>query len=152
MNIPTYQSELLQVKAYRILRNHVLDALAKSGLSTTEWAILGIVYERKDGMRLSELAATLDVEAPFVTAVTNDLQKKELIEIIIHPKDRRAKLLFITKKSKSLVPKVEESLKSMLKELLSGTTKEDMDTYRKVLETIVKNSQKVNLKGGEKNA
>ena len=98
MKIPTYTTSLYQVKAQRILRDKVTHALSDYELSSTEWTILGQIYEHKDGIRLSELAIMLGVEAPLITNLIERLVKKELVQKHAHPRDKRAKLLFLTKK------------------------------------------------------
>lgn len=145
MNLPTYKSGLLQVKAYRILQLRVTNTLAKFGLSTNEWAILGYLSENKDGKRLSEFASLLQVEAPFITALSETLEKKKLVVRHPHPQDKRAKLLFLTTAGRSLVPQVESSIREKLSNLLQGVSAEELRSYQKVLEAIISNSPK----GGE---
>lgn len=143
MNQPTYKSGLLQTKAYRILRGCVNEILEKYSLSTPEWGLMGQVTEKKDGVRLSEVAGALDVEAPMITVLADQLEKKGLIDRHNHPQDRRAKLLFLTKKGSGTVVEVEALLQKKLRELLQGLTQEDMVIYSKVLETIIANSSRM---------
>lgn len=139
MNIPTYTSGILQVKAYRILQAHVSEKLNLFQLNSTEWSILGLIFENKNGIRHAEIAKILNVETPLVTMMVNGLEEKKLVERLNHPKDKRAKLLFLTPKGKNLIPEVESSLRETLSKILQGISPEELMTYRKVLETIVNN-------------
>ncbi len=142
MSVPTYKSSLYQVKANRILRDIATKALAPFFLTPTEWAILGQLSENKGGMRLSEMAGVLGVEAPLVTIVIEHLLKKELVEKLPHPRDKRAKLLFLTRKGQDLLPHVEVVLDKKLRQVLVGITEEEVAHFFKVLEMIVKNGSK----------
>ena len=142
MRFPTYKSSLYQVKANRILREIVTRALAPFSLTATQWAILGQLSESKDGMRLSEMAEVLGVEAPLVTTLIDQLVIKNLVEKHAHPRDKRAKLLFLTRKGQDLLPQVEIVLDEKLRKAVLGTTPEEVLSYFKVLEVIVKNGVK----------
>lgn len=143
MTIPTYKSGILQVKAYRILQARVSKTLGTFQLNPTEWSILGLIFENNNGIRHSELAKMLQVETPLITMLVNGLVEKELVERHNHPTDKRAKLLFVTQKSKTLIPQVEKVLSETLLQLLNGLTQKDMTIYKKVLEVIVTNASLV---------
>lgn len=142
MTIPTYKSGILQVKAYRILQLHVSQTLEKFGINPTEWSILGLIYTQTDGIRFSSIADILQVERPLITMLVNGLESKGLVERHAHPKDKRAKLLFLTKKGATLVPQIEQKLREVLYKLLAGVSQDDLEAYRRVLEAIIANNQK----------
>ncbi len=139
MTFPTYKSGVLQVKAYRILQMRVSQILGRFQLNPTEWSILGITFENSNGIRLTEIAALLNVETALITILVNELEQKKLVERHPHPKDKRAKLLLITHKGKHLIPRVEEKVKEELDILLKGITTSELNTYRMVLQTIISN-------------
>ncbi len=141
MNTPTYTSGLLQVKAYRILQSQVSNSLERYGLSPTTWSILGLINENQDGIRLSEIASNINVEAPHITTLVDQLQNMAIVEKHDHPTDKRAKLLFLTSKGKSLISPVEGNLNQVLLKLLNGVTESELGAYQTVLETIVKNAE-----------
>jgi DNA-binding MarR family transcriptional regulator len=139
MNVPSYRSSILLTRAYRVLRAHVYDCLEEFELNPTEWSLIGTVYESKDGVRLSQVAASLGVKAPLITLLVDNLVKRDILKRISNPVDARAKLLVITPSGKSLVKTVERSLNKALLPLLGGLSEQDMLAYQKVLEAIIKN-------------
>ena len=139
MNIPTYLSGTLQVKAYRILRSHVYNCLSEYDLNPSHWSLLGIVVQADDGVRLAKVAELLGFKAPLITLMANELIDRNLIKRIPHHSDARAKLLVITPEGKHFVAKVEQTLNAQLRILLKGLSMEDMATYHKVLVTIIEN-------------
>lgn len=143
MTVPIYQHNLYQLRAQRVLRDRTSTVLAQYQLTTTEWIILGQIFEHKDGIRLAELATLLGVEAPLITNVVDGLVEKELVEKHAHPRDRRAKLIFLTKKGHELLPGVEALLQEEMRTLTKGVSEEEIAMYLKVLQLIIKNSRKV---------
>lgn len=139
MNQPSYKSGLLQVQAYRVLRSKVSQTLDKYDLTTTEWSLLGLIYDRR-GLWGSEIALALGVEPPMVTQLVEHLLKRDLVKTQVDSEDRRAKLILLTKKSRVLVPQVEQALTQTLSDILLGVVPEDLLAYQRVLETIVKNA------------
>ena len=142
MHIPTYLTGAIFAKSYKALREAVTKGLAKHGLSPTAWTFLGAVAHAPNGMRLVELAERLGVKAPFVTALAHDLVERGLVERAQHQFDKRAKLLVLTRKGKQFVADVESDVEAELRTLLVGLSDEDLRAYQKVLETIVRNSDR----------
>jgi DNA-binding MarR family transcriptional regulator len=139
MNIPSYKSSILLTKAYRVLRLRVYASLQEYELNPTQWSLIGIVNDSKDGIRLSEVASVLGVKAPLITTIVHTLSKRGILNRIPNQIDARAKLLVITPKGKTLVKEIENSLTTTLSSLLGNLTKEEMLVFQKVLETIIKN-------------
>jgi hypothetical protein len=54
----SYDYSILLTKAYRILRSKVCDVLVEYDLIPTHWSLIGVVYNAKTGITLSD-AATL---------------------------------------------------------------------------------------------
>ena len=45
--LTTYNTGIVQAKAYRAMRISLTNALKKYNLSMSEWALLGTIYDRK---------------------------------------------------------------------------------------------------------
>ena len=140
--LTTYRMGLLQARAYRVLKKYSSDELFAADLSTLDWALLGLLYDEPKGFRLSKVALLLGIEAPFVTEIVRELKRKGYISQMLDPKDSRAKIVVLTEKGKDFVPVFDKTLRSRLKYLLSGVSPKDLYGYIKVLDTIVKNSEK----------
>ncbi len=143
MNIPTYLSGALFMKAYRLLRLNVTGCLSQFGINPTSWVLLGIIRETKDGIRLAEVANIMNVKAPLITTLVHDLIAKEMIELLPHHTDKRVKLLLLTPAGKVYIKKVEAALEQSLQGILAGTTDTDLSGFEAVLEAIVRNSTDV---------
>lgn len=138
--LTTYGIGLIQTKAYRILNQQTAQALKKHKITPVDWALLGLLYESKTNLRMSELATKLGVEAPFITERGLILKKLGLINIASLPnQDKRVKYITLTKKAKDKVPDIETELIKAMRPLLHGASLKDAIGYKRILETILKN-------------
>jgi DNA-binding MarR family transcriptional regulator len=140
MTKATYLSGTLQVKAYRVLQDYVSKEIKKFGINTTQWFILGQISQVKT-IRPADIAGMLKVEAPLITSLADDLVNKGLVNKKLDSKDKRVRLLGLTKKGTQLVPKIESNLQTSLGTLLAGLSADELKIYHKVLGTIVSNDQ-----------
>lgn len=140
MNKASYKSGLLFTQAHQAVRARVHTILNKYELTPSYWAILGTAVEASDGIRLSNVAKQMNVKAPLVTMLTNDLIERDLINRLPHHSDGRAKLLVPTAKGKQLAKKIEIELSDEIKALMNGITDAEAAVFQKTLETILKNA------------
>lgn len=145
-NRTTYRAGLLQAKVYRALKCYTGEKLAPYGITTMDWAFLGLLQDNVEGMRLSALAEELGVEAPFVTVLFAKMRKMDLIDSKQDLKDSRAKNIFLTTKGKQFIPKIESIVYEEMKIFIEGISKSDLLTYITVLEQMKENSKKVTVK------
>ena len=94
------------------LRN--LDAIytqqiESMGLTVVEWYIMRTLYE-EDGQMASRLADAVGRAATSFTPILDKLQDKGYIERRPHPSDRRAILVYLTRKGRSIEEEVKASL------------------------------------------
>lgn len=138
-NRTTYRVGLLQAKAYRILKRRTTELLSHEGLSTIEWALLGLLHD-EGSLGSSAIARMLLVEQPFVTVMTAKLIKLGFVERSRDPDDARAKRYALTRAGSAFVEKTEQQLRDGVRGLFSGASARDIAGYIAVLETIVGNA------------
>jgi DNA-binding MarR family transcriptional regulator len=141
LGLSTYKTGLLHAKSYRILKNKTSFFLEPFDMSTIDWALLGLLFEQKEGLRLITIAETLGVEAPFITAMVDELEEKGYVSREADTKDKRAKIIKLTLKGRTFVPKIESDLRIEMKGLLKGLSLPDILGYLKVMESIIANSK-----------
>lgn len=130
--LATYNIGIIQTKAYKHLRLETSKALKPYELSATEWAVLGLIFER-EGIRSSDLIEILYFKKPLLAKTILKLEKKDLIDKEEFSEDKRVKRLFLTKKSRELIPIIEHDVRLKMRDLISNITKEDFQIYLKVL-------------------
>lgn len=138
----SYQSGLLFTQAHKLVRFRIYDVLEPYDLNPSYWSILGATVNNPDGIQPAAVAEVMDVKAPLVTMLSNDLIEKGLIKRIPHPTDKRAKLLIATPEGKKLRGKLEQLLEVEINSLLDGLTASEVATFEKALGKIIENSAK----------
>lgn len=142
-NRTTYRVGLLQTKAYRALKQSTAIALSQFNISTIDWALLGLLYDNKEGLEQSSIASELGVEKPFVTTRTKDLANKGYVEFEKSKQDTRVKFTHLTKQGIKFVDEVEKHLRSESKDMLKGVSIKDIASYLLFLEKIIENSKDI---------
>ena len=140
---PTYRAGLLQAKAYRILKQNTSKILEPYDLSTLDWALIGILYDSKDGRRMSTLATLLGVEPPLISRMVGRLEKKGIMRQKKDGEDTRAKVVTLMAEGRKLVGRIEKVLRKEIKSLFVGASPKDILHYLYVLEKIVENEGKI---------
>lgn len=141
--VTTHTVGLLQAKAYRILKHTTNDALKDFHISPLEWSFLGLLHDQPKGLRARELAELLGVEPPFITVVVKKLKLQKMLNIIVDPADKRAKVISLSKTGEKFIPKVEAHLRSVTDPLIKGLNRLELLAYIKVLHTIVRNHERI---------
>lgn len=133
-------SGMLFTRAHKAVRARIYKALEKYELNPTYWSIFGATLNAPEGIRLARVAELLDVKAPMVTVIADELIERGFIARIPHHTDGRAKLLIVTPKGKKIAQKIEAELDQEIQNLLIGASPEELISFQKTLEIIIANS------------
>lgn len=134
----TYQTGILQARAYRNLRFFMEKTLDKHGLTSTEWSMLGVISDetKNGGIRVSDLARLLDVNTSFITNTLKRLQKLEYVTHAYNEDDARVRLVIGTDKGHLKVFEIERYLRKEMREWMSDINHQDLVKYIQVLSLI----------------
>jgi DNA-binding MarR family transcriptional regulator len=135
--LTTYQKARLQVVGYRAIQSEVSELLSQYELNTSQWIILGWLYDNPSGMRITAVAEILEVEVPLITALMQPLQRNKLIVLKTDVSDRRAKLATLTKAGVALVAKLEPAMAAQLAAFDSSIKSSEMDSYFSALQSFI---------------
>lgn len=140
MTLPSYASGLLFTKAHVLVRQRIYAILETHDLNPTRWAVLGIVVDSSDGIRLTKVASAIGMTPPMITVIAGELIERGLIKRVPHHTDGRAKLLVMTPAGSKLATTVERELNAEIHNLLDGLNADEIRTFQKTLETIIHNA------------
>lgn len=97
----------------------VLDCEFQSaGLTDATWRPLLHLHILGDGVRQKDLAASIGIEGPSLVRLLDTLVIKGLLQRSEDASDRRAKQLFLTREGRSIVTRIEETVRTLENELL----------------------------------
>lgn len=119
-------------------RNRILRPY---GLNSVEWFVLGLVRDKtaKGGIRVTDLAAILDVKTTYITAILGTLRAKQYVDTNSDSRDARVRLIVATQKGIEAAGQIEVSLRKETEKLLRDrVTGDDYTSYLKVMQEIAK--------------
>lgn len=110
------------------------------GLVPSHGDILIKLYEKKEGLLMSELASLIYKDKSTVTALVNKLEKLELIERIKSQEDSRSTIIRLTQKGLDTKPIILDDISTkLLEKTYDGFSKKEKETICKLLDKMQKN-------------
>ena len=121
----------------------ISDLVLDTGRRREVSEALGISFARARALRrlarqpmsMGEFAAALGIDPPNATVVVDDLESQGLARRKPHPTDRRAKLVEVTRKGRSMARRADEIL-STPPPALSALSTEDLEALRRILTSV----------------
>jgi MarR family transcriptional regulator for hemolysin len=132
--LPTFGPLLAQTA--RQWRRSVDERLQPYGLTEATWLPLIRVARSATPMRQKDLAASLSLDSSSVVRLLDNLERANLIERREGDSDRRAKAIFLTRRGRAIVEKVEASASAVRKAALGGLSKVEVETAMRVMKHI----------------
>lgn len=101
-------------------------------MTRAQWAVL-LRLERREGLNQSDLAEDLDIQPITLTRLVDRLCDNGLIERRADPKDRRAKLLFLTPTARPLLDHIAEEVEQLSATIFEGS---DLTALQPVIDQL----------------
>jgi DNA-binding MarR family transcriptional regulator len=96
--------------------------------------------ERSEGVSQARLAELTDMDPMTMVRILDRMEADKMLERRSDPADRRARRLYLTKKSKPLLDEVWRLVDITRMEMFSGLSKSERDTFMRVLEQVHDNA------------
>jgi len=141
--VPTYKKAVLQSVAYKRLREVANRELKTFHINTTQWLILGILFDKPGDHKVSNIARDLQVEVPLITTLAHPLMMSGFVEQHADRKDRRSKPLSITQEGIDLMNLIEDRLAGPLEKLETGLSEADIRHYLATLQALIDNADTI---------
>ena len=109
--------------------------LRPSGFSHSRWLLL-LHLSRHDGCTHRELAQHMGIEAATLVRQVDHMEHEGLLKRRGSETDRRVKHLYLSVAGKKAVEHIRSNAAELRKEILSGSSKEDIGTALDVLHSI----------------
>ena len=123
----------------RTWRTKLDERLSPLGLTQARWLVL-IHLSRMGGESLQkELAFIVGVEGPTLVRVLDGLERIGLVQRLGVEGDKRARLIRLTPKADSVISDIMRIGIKLRGEALAGISDQDLESFFRVLETILAN-------------
>ena len=120
--------------------NMVLSKTLKPfSLSTEQWIILNIV--RPASRTQKELAEFLNSDQSSITRMVDALEKNSYVQRIVHPTDRRAKMVQISAYGLETLSKVDKVTSKLSAQFDENFTPEELNQLKEYLKRISHNNE-----------
>ncbi|QEN08625.1 MarR family transcriptional regulator [Oceanispirochaeta crateris] len=116
------------------------DILKNYGATRVQWIALYYI-EKSDGIRRSALAEMMHSQETSIARLINRLVKNGFVERKTDPDDRRAVKIFCTDLGHQMYEKLLPVCDSFYKKIIKDIPKEELETFRSVLDRLVINSE-----------
>jgi MarR family transcriptional regulator, transcriptional regulator for hemolysin len=111
-------------------RREIDVRMRRFGLTDATWRPLLHLGRLGDGVRQTDLAASLDIEGPSLVRLLDVLERANLIERVEDAEDRRSKRVRMTEAGHALYSKLYAVYEDLSRFLLDGATAAELDACR----------------------
>ncbi len=128
--------------AHRLMTAAVDKRMASLGLTRSQLRVI-LFLSRQNGSTQVELADSLGIGKVAMGDLLTRLTEKKLITRIVHPEDKRARKVYLSKQITALYQPMSELGDGLMEELLEGISKKQRQQLVSNLKTIKENSKKI---------
>lgn len=134
--------------AQQKLRTYITNVLIAEGVKVT-LVQAGILFllQRHDGQTMTELSKALAVENPTLTGLIDRLERSAFVRRQAGSEDRRSFRIYLTPDGIKECERVKPVMKKINDEIKSGYSMEEIEVFKKVLQSLFKKFDKPE-KGG----
>lgn len=114
------------------------NILAPYDLTNAQFKILMMLYKNPDGtVRQADIENRFSMTNPTVTGIIQNLEKKNLVQRIENPNDKRSKLLVLTPQAREMEQRMYELSERREKEVTSHWTEEECEQLIALLKKLL---------------
>ncbi|WP_099190100.1 MarR family winged helix-turn-helix transcriptional regulator [Tepidibacter mesophilus] len=124
------------LKSVEIMRFVYNDLFVNHGISESKFYVLLLLSYSNDGMALSEIGDKMLVTRANMTGLIDRMEKEELVEKKVNPKDRRSSIAYLTNKGRTLFEEIKDTHIDFSKQMTSGLSIEEKEQVNKLLEKL----------------
>jgi DNA-binding MarR family transcriptional regulator len=129
--------------AQQKLKTHITNVLLAEGIKVT-LGQAGILFllQHHDGQTMTELSKALAVENPTLTGLIDRLERSAFVRRQAGSEDRRSFRIYLTPDGIKECERVKPMIKKINHEMKAGFTKEEIDVFKSVLQSLFKKFDK----------
>ena len=112
--------------------------MARLGLTSARWTILGAIVEANRPQPVAWLARDLGAHRQNVQRIINELHKEGLVSFEANPHHRRAQLVVLTDKGRRAFAAAMELQAPWINDLSDGLSVKDLQTVHRIVTALAK--------------
>lgn len=125
-------------KSSLIFDKYVNQLLTPYQLTNSQFRILMILYKAPAcSVRQADIEAAFSMTNPTVTGLIQNLEKNQLVERVVNPKDKRSKLLVLTEYAESKRAEFIALADFIEKEMTDGLSEAEVEILSELLKKVI---------------
>jgi DNA-binding MarR family transcriptional regulator len=128
----------------RMMRKEIDARMARYSLTRSQWWVLAHLY-RDDGITQTQLAEVLDVGLVTLSGLLMRLEEKCLVRRREAPSDGRAKLVYATRKARSIFAMLQPDAEALRRQAFQGFSQREHDQVLDLLIRVKQNLTPVEI-------
>jgi len=135
-------------RAALAVTSHLKKGFTTAGINTIKPAYLGVLLSlwSEDGLKANELGKRAGLEPSSMTGLLDRMERDGLVKREPDPNDRRASRIYLTQSGVHSEVSATAVVSDTLKKAFNTIPKEDIETTKNVLRTILLNYGKEDIK------
>lgn len=138
-------SLIVLFKAHQSLAKNVKSSLIGTELTVNEFTVMEALYTKKE-LSTQELIDKILIPNSSMTYVLDILEKRELINRLKDPKDKRRQLISLTDEGESLFKEVYEQHYQHMQSIFSVLSDQENQELQRLLKIVGKKAEEVSNK------
>ena len=123
-------------KSARLMSNRLNKNLLSHGVTAEQWTVLSSLW-KKNGQTQQALADQANKNKASITHLIDNLEKRKLVERLVDEKDRRNKLIQLTKEGGELQESLTKVVSKTMKEITANVDKKELKQCKRALKKMV---------------
>lgn len=140
--------DIRQLISYRLARlAHISDRLGQNWmmsdyqLRVMDWRIIGTIYAEQPA-RFSDIVAALNSDKGQVSRAISALAKRGLLDISTDPRDRRGRLLRLTRQGQALYDRILPEVIERNDDMVQVLTQQEMEQLISILHKLQSDTER----------
>lgn len=129
-------------RIFRNTQNYLDKILKKYNLSSGAYPYL-FMLEKNEGINQIKISKEIGNDRAMSARTINKLIKNGFIKKQLDEKDNRAYKLYLTPKSKKIIPEIRKEIQTVISLITEDLPKENIDVIMKSLENIYEKTKKL---------
>jgi len=124
-------------KSYLRIEKRFIQALQPYGLTPAQYRVMVLLCRNQDKpLRQIDIEQEFGMTNPTVTGILQNMEKKDLVQRVENPADRRSKLVSATPKTLAIVEKVEGEVEQIEKYMATLFEPGERDELARLLKIL----------------
>lgn len=134
----------LMRETFRVYKKRIAEQeYEEIKITNEQFGLLHAISIKEEDVIQKDMAELMGKDKSAILRLIDSLEEKELVRRVTDKNDRRKNYLMVTKTGERVIKQYMKIVREMMEELQQGLTESDLETFRKVVNQIKNNAEKL---------